>query len=83
MFNIADYFKKFSKIEGESLHQRDSIKAALYETCKLDKVDFEVKKGILYIKGSPMVKSIVYTKKGTILALIKTRIPDSRISDIR
>lgn len=83
MFNIADYFKKFSKIEGESLYQKDSIRAALYEACNLDKVDFDVKKGILYIKGSPTVKSMVYTKKGAILALIKARMPDSRIFDIR
>lgn len=83
MFNIADYFKKFSQIEGDSLHQKDSIRAALYEACNLDKVDFDVKKGVLYIKGSSMVKSMVYTKKVTILALIKTRMPGSRITDIR
>lgn len=83
MFNIADYFKKFSKIEEGSLQQSDSIKAALFETCKIEGIGFEVKKGILYIKGSPMAKSLIFTRKAAILAAIKNRMPESRIFDIR
>lgn len=83
MFNIADYFKKFSKIEGDSQFQSDSIRVALFENCKIDKVDFEVRKGILYIKGSPMMKSLIFTKKTAILTALKEKIPQSRITDIR
>lgn len=83
MFNIADYFRKFSKIEGDSLFEKDSIKAAIYEVCGMDKVDFEIKKGIVYIKGSPMVKSLIFTKKGALLSAIKIKLPQKTIFDVR
>jgi hypothetical protein len=82
MFNISDYLKKFSRIEGDSLAQRDAIAGAMREACGAE-IDFEVKKDIIYIKGSPVVRSIVYTKKGAILEAIKIRQPKLRISDIR
>jgi Asp/Glu/hydantoin racemase len=83
MFNISDYFKKFTKIEGTNLIQSDAIKSALYKNCGIDDARFEVRKDILYILGAPMIKSAVYTKKASILAHIKESIPTSRISDIR
>ena len=83
MFNISDYFKKFSKIEGDSISEKDSIKSAIFEICGLDKVSFEVKKGILYIKGSSMVKSVIYTKKTALLSSLKAKIPQKNIFDIR
>jgi hypothetical protein len=83
MFNIADYFKKFARIEGDSLVQKDAVAKALYETCKIEGASFEVKKGILYIKGSAMVKSLVYMKKEAILASLKLSLPQSNIYDVR
>lgn len=44
---------------------------------------FTVKKDILYIKASPVVRSIIYTKKVAILEGIKAKDPKSRITDIR
>lgn len=83
MFNIADYFKKFARIEGDSLFLQDSIKAALYEVCGIEKVSFDVKKGILYIKGSPIVKSLVFTKKAPLIEALKAKNPKARIFDVR
>lgn len=83
MFNIADYFKKFSKIEGDSQVLRDSISQSIFETCGIDKVSFQVKKGIIYIQASGMVKSLIYTKKSQILSLLKTKAQNQHITDIR
>jgi hypothetical protein len=83
MFNIADYFKKFVKIEGDTNLQRNTISYALQKVCNIEKPEFDVKKNILYIKGSPMVKSAVFLKKSFILASVKESMPQSRIMDIR
>ncbi len=83
MFNISDYFKKFTKIEGNSIIQKDAIMIALYNNCGIDKVKFELKKDILYVQGTPMIKSMIYTKKASIIASIKENLPGSRVSDIR
>ena len=83
MFNVADYFKKFTKLEGESLEQKDVILSALYEHCKIDGARFKLEKGILYIEGSPMMKSAIFTKKLAIIESLKKSTPQSRITDIR
>jgi hypothetical protein len=83
VFNISDYFKKFTKIEKEGLVESDAILSALNESCGTGTVRFEIKKDILYIKGSPVLKSALYTKKSQILASIKKKLPQSRIVDIR
>ncbi len=83
MFNIADYFKKFSQIEEGSILQSDSIKSALKEICNIEGVGFELKKGILYIKGSPMAKSLIFTRKAALIEAIKKKHPQSKIYDVR
>jgi len=82
VFNIADYLKKFTRIDSDSVAQKDLITSILYEACGAT-IGFEIKKDILYIKGSPVVKNIVYTKKVAILLAIKEKHPNVRISDIR
>ncbi len=83
MFNVADYFKKFKKIEGETLVENDAILAALAETCGTGTVRYDIRKNVIYLKGSPLVKSMVFTRKARILALIKEKLPSTRIEDIR
>jgi hypothetical protein len=83
VFNVADYFKKFKKIEEGAFVEKDAILAALNESCGTGTVRFEVKKNVLYIKGSPMLKSAVYTKKAAILESIKRKLPQTMIADIR
>ena len=83
MFNISDYFKKFKKIEGEGLVEKDVILSTLSEFCGTGTVQFKVQKDILYITGSPVMKSAIFTKKARILESIKKKLPASRIVDIR
>ncbi len=83
MFNVADYLKKFSRIEDDSLAQKGAILAALKEICAIDGADFDVRKDILYIKGSPVIKSIVFTKKSELIKAIKDAYQLSKIRDIR
>ncbi|HEY0907735.1 MAG TPA: hypothetical protein VGE35_00090 [Candidatus Paceibacterota bacterium] len=83
MFNISDYFKKFAKIEGDTMAENDAILAALAETCGTGTVRYDIRKNIIYLKGSPLVKSMVFTRKARILALIKEKLPTTKIVDIR
>jgi hypothetical protein len=83
MFNIADYFKKFAKIEGDSLVQKDAVAKALKEICGIESAKFEVKKGILYVSGSSIMKSAIYTRKASILTMLRTELSQSKIIDIR
>ncbi|HVT75140.1 MAG TPA: hypothetical protein VHD69_01825 [Candidatus Paceibacterota bacterium] len=82
MFNIADYFKKFARLEGDSLTQRDAVRVALYAACGAD-IPFDVKKGVIIVKTSPAGRSIVFTKKEAILRSLRESHPSLRITDIR
>ena len=81
MFNISDYLKKFARIEGDSLMQKQSVSGVLKDICGTD-IDFDIKKGVLYIKGSPIVKNVVYTKKAAIMSKMREVCPQLKISDI-
>lgn len=83
MFNVADYFKKFSKIEEREVSQRDAIRVALFETCGIDKVDFDVRKGVIVLKSHSIIKSMVYMKKKEVLEHLSRTSPQSKITDIR
>ena len=83
MFNISDYFKKFQKIEGDTLVENDAIQATLNEICGTATVRYDIRKNVIYLKGSPMVKSMVYMRKARILALIKEKLPMTKIVDIK
>ena len=83
MFNIADYLKKFARFEGDSALEREMVAKALKEVCDLEGVNFELRKGTLNLKVSPMVKSIVFMKKDRVLEYLKQNYPQGRISDIR
>ncbi len=83
MFNIADYLKKFANLEGDSNAQKGIIAQALKEVCDLDKVDFEMRKGTLYLKGSPLMKSIVFMKKDKLVEYLRKNYSKGRVSDIR
>ncbi len=83
MFNVADYFKKFSKIEEREVSQRDAVRVALFETCGVDKVEFDVKKGVIILKSHSVVKSVVFMKKKEVLEHLSRTSPQSKITDIR
>jgi hypothetical protein len=83
MFNIADYLKKFANLEGDANAQKGIIAQALKEVCDLDNVDFEMRKGTLYLKGSPLMKSIVFMKKDKLVEYLRKNYSKGRVSDIR
>ncbi|MBI5134561.1 MAG: hypothetical protein HZA81_04255 [Candidatus Taylorbacteria bacterium] len=83
MFNISDYLKKFATLGQSALHERDAILSSLREVCGVEGAEFEVKKGVLYVKGSSMLKSAVYTKKDAVLASLRSKSPGSKVYDIR
>lgn len=83
MFNISSYFKKFVKIEGDSVFERDVILSVFNTFCGTQTVGFEIRKNIIYIKGSSVLKSILFTKKIEILKTIQKKLPQSNIVDIR
>lgn len=83
MFNVADYLKKFAKLQGAALLSNDAVVSSLKEVCRIDGAKFEAKKGILYLKASPREKMMVFTRKAAVLAAIKAKDPLSSISDIR
>lgn len=83
MFNIAGYLQKFAYMEGDLALQKEAITKALKEVCNLENVDFETRKGTLYLKTNPLVKSIVFMKKDRIIEYIKKNFPKKMISDVR
>lgn len=83
MFNVSDYFKKFVGIERDVFRLRDIISKSIQEVCGIEGGSFEVKKGILYIKASPVMRSIVYTKKEALIKAIREKDPNIQIHDVR
>mgnify|MGYP001567249656 FL=1 len=83
MFNIAEYLQKFAYMEGDFAFQKEVITKALKEICNLENVDFEMRKGTLYLKTNPLVKSIVFMKKDQIIEYIGKNFPKKMISDVR
>ncbi len=83
MFNIAEYLKKFSRLESNSALEKQAVNMTLKEICGLENVDFEVNRGVLYIKADPLLKSIVFMKKDVIIEYLKRKFPQSRIEDVR
>jgi hypothetical protein len=81
MFNISEYLKRFANLESNSRIQTETVQVAFKSIVGVENADFEVKKGIVYLKGSPMVKSATYTKKQLLLNEIKKKLPS--VYDIR
>ena len=83
MFNIADYLKKFVKIEGDSKTQIEAISKALRDVCGIQSAKISLKKGILYVNAPSAAKSLVYMKKSALIAQIENELPQTKILDIR
>jgi len=83
MFNVADYFKKFARLEGESLVQKEAIQKVLGEICGIRHAGYSLRKGILTIKGSATLRSVVFTRKAAVLKALQEALPQARISEIR
>ena len=83
MFNISDYLKKFTHLEGDLEAQKKIIGSALKEVCNLEDIDFEIKKGTLYVTANPTIKSIIFTKKDQIVVYLKQNFRKGKVIDVR
>lgn len=83
MFNVADYLKKFAKFAEDSETVRQVITRAMFEVCGTAGVPFETRKGIIYIQGTPTLKSLMFMNKERLLEKIRAELPKMRILDIR
>lgn len=83
MFNIADYLKKFTRIEGDSLLLREAVRSSFHEICGIENVSYDLKKGVIYLKMPPVAKSLVYTRKDALLSSIRSKAPNGNVYDIR
>ncbi len=83
MFNISDYFKKFARIEGDSLIQKEAIERALREVCGIQHASYTLRKGVLTVKGSPTLKSMVFMRKAALLGALRASLPQTKVDDIR
>ncbi len=83
MFNVANYFKKFTTLEEGTKQTRGTVQQAFKEICGIDNVDFDLKKGIIYLKGNSMLKSAVFMKKTALVERFSKTDAKLRITDIR
>ena len=83
MFNVGRYFEKFSRIEEKSRFEKETVTKVIKDICGIENIPFEIKKDVLYIKGSPIMRSIVYTKKVLILETLRTAGLKNILTDIR
>lgn len=83
MFNVSQYLQKFVRLGADLSLARDAVSRALKEECGIEGVDFEIKKGVVYMKGQPAIKAAVFMRKGRILERLRSDAPKARISDIR
>ncbi|MDE1874885.1 MAG: hypothetical protein KGH68_02370 [Patescibacteria group bacterium] len=83
MFNIADYLKKFSRFEGDSRAQREAVSKVLKEICGIDSANFDIKRGVLYVKAPAPARAIVFMKKAAVLSRLGSEFPHVRVRDIR
>lgn len=83
MFNISDYLKRFASLGQNALLERDIVSLVLKESCGISDAQFEIRKGIVHLKGTPLLKSLVYTKKDAILTSLRLKMPKTRVYDIR
>lgn len=69
MKEISSFFDKFKNSALKELNKREIIASSLYKIVKIkiEIKDLDIKNGILYIKGSQMLKSEIFLKKKIIL----------------
>ncbi len=82
MFNVADYLKKFAKVGQGSALVKEAVTQCLTDA-GFSGVSFDIRKGIVYIKGNPAIKSMLFMRKGELLAAIAAKAPKGGIFDIR
>jgi hypothetical protein len=82
MFNVADYLKKFAKLGQGSALLKEAVTQCFVDV-GLSGVEFDIRRGIIYIKGNSAIKSMVFMRKGELLAAIATKAPKGGVSASR
>ncbi|MBU3668752.1 MAG: hypothetical protein FGM57_02155 [Candidatus Taylorbacteria bacterium] len=84
MKNIGDFLSKF-KIIRNPKENREQISIILKNSIQLDVSESEIKveKGVIYLYTHPAVKNVIFLNKEKILVIIKEKLPDLYVVDIR
>ena len=74
MFNISGFLDKFKKFDQSRTLQTENIIKSIEKVVgvKVDKKDFNIKMGVLYIQGSPTLRQEIFLKKENLLPLVMT-----------
>ena len=69
MINISQFLEKFKKFDNDKTLQKEKILETIEKNVgiKIAKENFDLKMGILYIKGSPIMRQEVFFKKQNLL----------------
>jgi hypothetical protein len=85
MNSVGDFFGKFKNLAIVEFRKRDVIIEAIKQTTNqtVDFKDISIKDGVISIKSSSALKSEIFLKKNKILSLIKEKLPDLKVTDIK
>ena len=73
MFNISGFLEKFKKFDQDRSSQTENIIRAIESAVgvKVGKGSFDVRNGVLFIHGSPVLRQEIFLKKENLLPLLK------------
>lgn len=85
MFNISDYLERFKTIQIEKTQFKDFVVELIKKELNfdLDRDNVDLKKGIVYLKISPIQKNELFIKKQFLLGEFNKNFPNLPIRDIR
>jgi len=85
MFNISDYLQKFKNIHVEKSQFKDFIVELVKRELKseINRDNIDLRKGVIYLKISPIQKNELFMKKQQILNEFNKTFPTIPVSDIR
>ncbi len=73
MFNISNFFERFSQLKNNAFVVRDAVIQAIHTVTgiQLEGANVEVKEGVARIQIDPLRKNVIYIKKTAILDALK------------
>lgn len=83
--SISNFLDKFKKIVFHDEELRNAIAISILNETKhnIESDHIKIKRGVVYLKVSPIFLNEVMMKKGKILLNIKNILPNSNILDIK
>ena len=82
---ISGFLEKFKKIGAERFLLKEVVVTTLKAVCGITVAPHTVsyKDAVILVQTSPLVKSVIYTKKTQILTVLKEKLPQVVVKDIR